>query len=217
MATLKLTPQWIVQFGISAGHDVAPWTVDRKPSAIACLDYSTTTNHDNLYLCASGINDGKYAYNNVQQYDATWNHRFNAKRNTSTEVWEMYERDVPNVALQRRQPNVSGDRGKRSFWRRRSVDLSGSGVRCDELSQSRSELEVVYRHAIRTAERQEGAAYRHTRQVHGEHPVRVENLRYHRDVFRPELRFDHSWDGMGYNGGKARNQLFFGVDLIYKF
>jgi hypothetical protein len=36
-------------------------------------------------------------------------------------------------------------------------------------------------------------------------------------LLRPELRFDHSWDRSGYNGGKARNQLFFGVDLIYKF
>jgi hypothetical protein len=36
-------------------------------------------------------------------------------------------------------------------------------------------------------------------------------------LLRPELRFDHSWDRPGYNGSKARNQLFFGVDLIYKF
>jgi hypothetical protein len=36
-------------------------------------------------------------------------------------------------------------------------------------------------------------------------------------MLRPELRFDHSWDLDTYNGGKARNQLFFGMDLIYKF
>lgn len=34
---------------------------------------------------------------------------------------------------------------------------------------------------------------------------------------RPELRFDHSWDARGYDNGTARNQLFFGMDLIYKF
>jgi hypothetical protein len=37
------------------------------------------------------------------------------------------------------------------------------------------------------------------------------------EMFRPELRFDHSWDLPGYNNGKARNQLFFGMDMIYKF
>ena len=36
-------------------------------------------------------------------------------------------------------------------------------------------------------------------------------------MFRPELRFDHSWDREGYNNGNARNQLFFGMDVIYKF
>jgi hypothetical protein len=34
---------------------------------------------------------------------------------------------------------------------------------------------------------------------------------------RPELRFDHSWDRRGYDNGTARNQFFFGMDLIYKF
>lgn len=61
----------MVQAGISAGHDVAPWSDDRKPSLIACVDYSTASNHDNFYACANGINDGKYAYNNLQHYDGT--------------------------------------------------------------------------------------------------------------------------------------------------
>jgi hypothetical protein len=49
-----------------------------------------------------GINDGKYAYNNLQHYDATWYHRFNAKWHTATEAWYMYERQVPDVAGKRR-------------------------------------------------------------------------------------------------------------------
>lgn len=36
-------------------------------------------------------------------------------------------------------------------------------------------------------------------------------------MMRPELRFDHSWDARGYDNGTARNQFFFGMDLIYKF
>ena len=36
-------------------------------------------------------------------------------------------------------------------------------------------------------------------------------------MFGPELHFDHSWDREGYNNGTARNQLFFGMDVIYKF
>ena len=36
-------------------------------------------------------------------------------------------------------------------------------------------------------------------------------------LLRPEIRFDHSWDKLGYNNGTARNQFFAGADLIYKF
>ena len=71
IASLKLTKQGMVRLGISAGHDLAPWSDDAKASAIACLNYSTKSNHDNFYACANGINDGRYAYNNLQHYDAT--------------------------------------------------------------------------------------------------------------------------------------------------
>jgi hypothetical protein len=43
-----VTKQWIVHLGLSAGHDVAPWSDDHRPSAIACLDYSTVSNKDNF-------------------------------------------------------------------------------------------------------------------------------------------------------------------------
>jgi hypothetical protein len=36
-------------------------------------------------------------------------------------------------------------------------------------------------------------------------------------LFRPERRFDHSWDARGHNAGKGRNQFFFGMDMIYRF
>jgi hypothetical protein len=57
-----------------------------RPSAIVCLDYSTATNKDNFYVCANGINSRKYAYNNLQYYDATWYHKFNAKWRSATEA-----------------------------------------------------------------------------------------------------------------------------------
>jgi Putative beta-barrel porin-2, OmpL-like. bbp2 len=97
-ATLKLNKQWIVQFGVSCSHDVACWTDDAKASGIFCLNYSTASNNDNFYGCANGINDGKYSYNNLQDYDFTWYHKFNSKWHMATEAWYMYERDVPNVA-----------------------------------------------------------------------------------------------------------------------
>ena len=59
IATVKLNDQWLVQLGITGGHDVALWTPDAKPSGTACVSYTTKSVNDNFYVCANGINDGQ--------------------------------------------------------------------------------------------------------------------------------------------------------------
>src|ERR1700737_3533062 len=98
MATVQLSDQWLGQLGITGGHDVALWTPDAKLSGTACLSYTTALVNDNVYICANGINDGKYAYNNLQQYDVTWYHKFSKTVHMATEAWYMYERDMPALA-----------------------------------------------------------------------------------------------------------------------
>lgn len=214
--TLKLNNQWIVQLGISAGHDVAPWTVDRKASAIACLNYSTKTNDDNFYGCANGINDGKYAYNNLQDYDFTWYHKFNSKWHTATEAWYMYERDVPNVAGNVANPITP------------EIGANGAYCKAGEFRCTAPEYAIVnYLNREVSSKVMVGFRSDFLNDKKGQRtglPSKyTENTLYATKYigttveFRPELRFDHSWDLRGYNNGKSRNQLFFGMDVIYKF
>jgi hypothetical protein len=216
IGTLKLSRQWIVQTGLSVGHDVAPWTADRKPSFIGCLDYSTQSNHDNVYLCANGINDGKYAYNNLQHYDATWYHRFNGRWHMATEAWIMYERAVPNVAGNVANPVPT--------------ELGANGAQCaaDQLTCTAPEYAVV-NYVNREVNSKLMIGFRSDLlndkkgQRTGIAGKYTENTLYATKYFgstvmlRPEIRFDHSWDRNGYNNGTARNQFFAGADLIYKF
>ena len=214
--TLKLNKQWIVQMGMSAGHDVAIWSDDHKPSAIACLDYSTKSNHDNVYLCANGINDGKYAYNNLQDYDVTWYHKFNAKWHMATEAWVMYERDVPNVAgnVAVAPPTELGANGAYcapgqatclapeyavvNYLNREMSSSWMMGFRSDLLNDKKGQRTGIpgkYTENTLYATKYVGSTI----------------------LFRPEIRFDHSWNALGYNNGTARNQFFAGMDVIYKF
>lgn len=66
--TTKLNNHWLVQVGLSAGNDVAPWVGEpnAKPTFNACVGYSWHTGFDNVYVCDNSTNSGKYAYNNVQ-------------------------------------------------------------------------------------------------------------------------------------------------------
>lgn len=97
LATIQATPHAVVQLGVTAGHDIAPWAAGAKPSFTACTSLTTKSVNDNFYLCVNGINTGMYAYNNVQMYDATWYHKFNKNWHMATEVLQMYERAVPSV------------------------------------------------------------------------------------------------------------------------
>jgi len=215
-ATLKLTKQWMVQFGISGGHDVALWTPDAKPSAIACLNYSTASNHDNFYACANGINNGVYAYNNLQDYDGTWYHKFNAKWHMATEAWYMYEREVPNVAGNVANPVTP--------------EIGANGAFCAEGELRCTAPEYAFVNYVNREFNSKFFAGFRTDLLNDKKGQRTgiagkytENTLYATKyigntlMLRPELRFDHSWDARGYDNGKARNQFFFGADLIYKF
>jgi Putative beta-barrel porin-2, OmpL-like. bbp2 len=216
IATLKLNKQWMVQLGISCSHDVACWTEDRRASGIFCLNYSTTSNNDNFYGCANGINDARYAYNNLQEYDLTWFHKFNAKWHTATEIWYMYENGVPNVA-----GNVANPVKPK-------LGANGAFCAAGQLRCTAPEYAIVnYLNRDVTSKFMIGFRSDLLNDKKGQRtgiPGKyTENTFYLTRyigttiMFRPELRFDHSWDREGYNNGTARNQLFVGMDVIYKF
>ena len=44
------------------------------------------------------LNNGRYAYNNLQRFDNTGYHKFNASWHMATEAWYMYQIDVRSVS-----------------------------------------------------------------------------------------------------------------------
>ncbi|MGI4980462.1 MAG: outer membrane beta-barrel protein, partial [Janthinobacterium lividum] len=216
LGTLKLSKQWLVQLGVSAGHDVAPWSDDRKASGIACLNYSTKSNQNNFYACANGINDGKYAYNNLQHYDGTWYHKFNAKWHMATEAWYMYEREVPNVAGNVANP-LTPETGANGAFCKAGVQTCTApeyAIVSYVNREVNSKLMVGFRSDVLNDKKGQrtGIAGKYT-----ENTLYATRYIGSTVIFRPEIRFDHSWDQRGYNNGTARNQFFLGADLVYKF
>ena len=211
-ATVKLSAQWLVQLGITGGHDVALWTPDAKPSGTACLSYTTASVNDNVYICANGINDGKYAYNNLQQYDATWYHKFSKTVHMATEAWYMYERDVPALSgtirpetgangaycLTGEQRCTAPEYAMVNFLQKELSPHDFLSFRSDFLDDKKgqrtgyatrySENTVMWCHWIGTT-------------------VQI----------RPELRFERAWDQKAYDQGRRHNQLTVASDLIFHF
>ncbi|MGI8772718.1 MAG: outer membrane beta-barrel protein, partial [Acidobacteriaceae bacterium] len=176
----------------------------------------TKSNNDNFYDCANGINDGKYAYNNLQDYDGAWYHKFNAKWHTATEAWYMYERDVPNVSGNVANPVTPELGANGAFCRPGQLRCTAPEYAVVNYlnRELNSKLMVGFRSDFLDDKKGQrtGLASKYT-----ENTLYATRYIGNTIMFRPELRLDHSWDLRGYNNGKSRNQLFFGMDVIYKF
>jgi hypothetical protein len=224
-ATVRLNNHWTAQVGVSPGCDVAPWqTRDAKPTLNACAQYSWNQNGDAFYLCANSINDGKYAYNNLQAYYFTWYHKFaETTWHSSTETWYQYERKTPNVCFQSTFPNcVAGPV---------PTETNANGAFCKSPNQVTcyapefavvNYLEKQYgRHnyiSIRNeffndiVGQRTGTKSRYTEHLLGwGHWVGTSIL------FRPEVRYERSYDRPAYDNFTKKNQLTLGADATFFF
>jgi Putative beta-barrel porin-2, OmpL-like. bbp2 len=212
LATVKLSDQWLIQLGITGGHDVALWTSDAKPSGTACLSYTTKTVNDSVYLCANGINDGKYAYNNVQQYDGTWYHKFSKNWHMATESWYMYERDVPSIfgsVTPEKGANgayclIGEERCTAPEWA--AVNFLQREISSHDYLSFRSDF-LDDKKGQRT-----GFATKYS-----ENSVMWGHWIGSSIQLRPEIRFERAWDSRAYDNGKKQNQFTAASDLIFHF
>ncbi len=212
IATVKLNDQWLVQLGITGGHDVALWTADAKPSGTACVSYTAKSVNDNFYGCANGINSGKYAYNNLQQYDGTWYHKFSKTVHMATEAWYMYERGVPAVGgtiepekgtdgaycLAGEQRCTAPEYAVVNFLQKEITAHNFLSFRTDFLDDKKGQ---------RT-----GYATRYS-----ENTIMWCHWMGTTVQIRPELRFERAWDAKAYDGGRKQNQFTAASDLIFHF
>ena len=212
LATIQANQQTVVQVGMSASHDVAPWTSDAKASVMACISRSSKTENDNTYTCVNGLNNGKYAFNNLQMYDETWYHKFNATWHMASEAWFMYQRGVPSV-----HGPIAPERGTNG------ANCTPGEVRC--LAQEYAWVNYLNKQlgphdylTLRTdflndkKGQRTGYAGRLSEATFAWNHWLGSTVQ-----LRPELRFDHAWDRRTYDHGTAINQFTAATDLIVHF
>jgi hypothetical protein len=212
LTTIKMNSQAVLQLGLTASHDVAPWSSDAKPAATACLSYTFHGGNDNLYPCVNGINRGIYAYNNLQMFDNTWYHKFNATWHMATEAWYMYQRDVPSVS-----GPIAPEKGTNG------AVCSAGEVRCfapewAAVNYVEKQLNLKNYLSIRTDFlddiRGQRTGYKNR---YAEETLMWGHWVGSTVLFRPEIRFDHAFDRAAYDDGTRKNQFQLAMDVIFKF
>jgi hypothetical protein len=104
MATFMINKQWIIQAGIHAGTDMAPWYKGATPTGMLGVRWVSRDNNDSVYLVLNSINDAKFRHFDVDGQPAghdnfnylvgTWQHRFSRKIHTKFESYIMWQRDA---------------------------------------------------------------------------------------------------------------------------
>jgi hypothetical protein len=216
VATIKLSDHWLIQGGFSGGNDVAPWSKDVKPTATVCADYTWHKGGDALYTCANSVNDGKYAYNNVQSYYETWYHKINATWHTDTETWYMYERDVPNIGgnvANPFTPEIGANGAFCSFGEKTCFAPEVAVVNYIEKEFShKSYLSIRNEFVDDIKGQRTGYTTKYS-----EHLIGYGRWIGSTVLFRPEVRLEHSYDLPAYDLGTKKTQFIVAGDITYHF
>jgi len=216
--TSRLNDHWMVQVGLSAGNDVAPWVGEpnAKPTFNACVGYTWSMGGDNVYVCDNSTNSGKYAYNNLQAYYATWYHKMGKGWHTATEAWYMWQKKVPNV----NNPSAS-----------QLLIIGANGAVCDrsqELTCYAPEWAIV-NYVEKEFSKKDYLSIRNEyvddskgqrtgfRTRYSEHLIGWGHWIGTTVLFRPELRYERAYDFPAYNAGTKHSQLVFASDVIFHF
>jgi hypothetical protein len=210
----------MVQAGVSPGCDVAIWDkTDRKLTANFCLQYSWGEGGDDLNYCDNSINDGNYAYNNMQAQYLTWYHKLTKAWHTDTEAWYQYERHTPNIDSNAPPQSAA------------LLETNAGGAFCSNPKDV-------------TCFAPEWSAVNYTVRQFGPHNYITIRNEYFDDIvgqrtgtktrysehlfgwghwigttvlFRPELSFMRSYDNPAFDNGTKKSQLVFAGDVIWFF
>jgi hypothetical protein len=205
----RLNKNWMVQMGLNASNDVAPWAKDAKPTVTACVQWNSDNSSDNIYLCDNGTNNAKYGFNNVNFYCFTWYHKVTDRLWWATEDYYEYQKDVPAVG----QPTIpaanpalcktgtkcwAGAYATSFYIMHQLTDKDYVGMRnegFDDVRGQRTGFETWY------TENTLGWVHWLSKSIE----------------VRPEMRFDHSYQAAAYNNGTKRSQLVFAADILIKY
>jgi putative OmpL-like beta-barrel porin-2 len=217
----RLSKNWMVQLGVNAGSDVAPWESDAKPTVTGCVQWTSDSSWDNAYLCANGTNDARYGFNNVNLYQFMYYHKITNRLWAATEDYYEYQTHVPTVStipklISKIPPQIPG--ANPAFCSPSATETScTAGVYATSLYLMYQLTEKDYV-GIRSEAFDDVRGQRtgfktwYTESTLGW----VHWLSPSIEV-RPEIRYDHSFAAAAYDNGTKHSQFAFATDLLIKF
>ena len=218
-ATVKLNDHWLLQGGISAGCETPPWnTHDAKPTLNLGFQYTWNNGNDSIYPMLNALNDGKYAYNNLNSFYMTWYHKFatHPSLHTATEAWYMWEKNVPNLNNSASAPLL--ETGANGAYCSDVTVLTCYAPEWAAVNYIEKEINPKNYISIRNEYLDDMVGQRTgTKSRYSEHLLGWGHWIGTTILLRPEIRYERSYDAPAYDLGHKKNQLTGAGDIIFFF
>lgn len=216
-ATIRLNPQWQLEFGVHAGNDMAPWSNSAQLNGQAMFRYVSKSTNDSFWGGINSLGSGKYtnSHDNLQMVVGTWGHRFNKTFHMMTEAYYMWQRDAyaggtpidgppksyyPGVGLGTFIPGLSKTVGAVNYFEILASPKSYFTVRNDYLNDLQGQ-----RIGFKTA--------------YSSHTIGFTHYFTPWLFVRPEVRYERAYaDGVTpYDNGTKNHQFSVSSDLVLRF
>ena len=225
MVTHLLNRQWMFQWGVHAGTDMAPWYKGAVPTGFLGVRWVAPSNDDSIYLVLNSINTAKFqkftedgqpaGHDNFNYLVGTWQHRFTSTGSihTKTEGYLMWQRD----AVVGGTPSIGP---VRSFGGGGGIgaDLPGLswtyGVVNYTMFQVSKRDYFTVRNEWWRDERGERSGFAST---YSSHTVGWSHQLSDVLMLRPEIGYFHSYEAKAFDLGKKNYLWQFGVDVTMRF
>lgn len=215
-AAIKLDNHWTILLGINAGDDVAPWDQSAHiPTGQALVRWVSNSNNDSIWAGVTSFNGGKFKdhHDNLQEFNATWTHRFTPCFFTATEAYYMYQYDSPMGGTCNFGPvrSFGGGGGCGPIIPGFSAEFGA--VNYTELKVSPKDF-ISFRTDYLDDQYGERSGFK-TQYM----SYTLGLTHYFTDLFemRPEIRYEFAFSAQPYDNGTKKNQTIAAVDAILRF
>ena len=215
LATTKLNDQWTIQYGLTAGSDVALWTDEREVTPIVGIRWVSKSNNDSIYACTIS-NSGMFSYNNVQMLpDVVWTHKFNDNVHMLTEAYYCYQWNVPDFTAFGANNQAINHNGYVRWY----------GVsNYFEIALSKKTYLTIRNEGVNDEEGQRTGF----QTWYSTHTLGIVHKPTSWLILRPELKYSHSYNANAYNQpdsfltgsrgpGTRNSQIELTLDAIFRF
>ena len=225
MVTHLLNRNWMVQWGVHAGTDMAPWYKGAVPTGVLGVRWVSDSNNDSIYLVLNSINTAKFqrftyygqpaGHDNFDYLVGTWQHRFteSGSIHTKTEAYFMWQFDAvlggtPSLG----KPDTWGGGGGMG------ADIPGMsktyGVVNYTMFQLSKKTYATVRNEVWRDEQGERTGFPST---YSSHTLGLSYQITDTLMVRPEIGYFHSYDAKAFDLGKKNFLWQAGVDMTVRF